>query len=94
MSMLHALPILLMTRRKPYKYNVPEADFKRLAKAMVSIFMRNRVVGTRAILTWRLSEVFQNVKGDVLPIVDLIEWMKGQDGGFGSVYSDTCRKLF
>lgn len=74
---------------KAYKYNVPEADFKRLAKAMVSIFMRNRVVGTRAILTWRLSEVFQNFVGDVQPIIDRIEWMKVQDGGFWGYWNNT-----
>ena len=74
---------------KAYKYNVPEADFKRLAKAMVSIFMRNRVVGTRAILTWRLSEVFQNFAGDVQPIIDRIEWMKVQDGGFWGYWNNT-----
>lgn len=73
---------------KAYRYNVEEEDFKRLAKAMLSIFMRNRVVGTRAILTWRLSEVFQNFEGDVQPIIDRIEWMKVQDSGFWGYWNN------
>lgn len=73
---------------KAYKYKVEEEDFKRLAKAMLSIFMRNRVVGTRAILTWRLSEVFQNFEGDVQPIIDRIEWMKVQESGFWGYWNN------
>ena len=56
---------------------------QQLAVSLESIFVRDRVIGTRADLTSRLNEVFQKFKEDVKTIITRIECMKQQDGWWG-----------
>ena len=54
---------------KAYSNGVSDDDFRLLAKALTSVFLRHRVIGTRAVLTWRLNDVFKNFEGDVHAVV-------------------------
>lgn len=62
---------------------VPYDDMLQLARSLESIFIRSRVIGTRADLTSRLNDIFQKFEGDVRPIITRIDWMKKQDGWWG-----------
>ncbi len=63
--------------------NVSENDMLRLAASLESIFVRARVIGTRADLTTRLNDVFQVFVGDVNRIIERIDWMKKQEDWWG-----------
>lgn len=62
---------------------ISDNDMLRLAVSLESVFIRHRVIGTRADLTSRLNDVFQKFDGDIEPIIIRIDWMKKQDGWWG-----------
>lgn len=74
---------------KAYSKGVSKENFGMLAKALSSIFLRHKVIGTRANLTWRLSDVFKDFSGDVNPIVEHIKWMKTTTDGWWNYWNDT-----
>lgn len=73
---------------KAYSKGVSDDDFRLLAKALTSIFLRHRVIGTRAVLTWRLNDVFKEFEGDVHPVVNRIEWMKTTTDGWWDYWNN------
>lgn len=62
---------------------ISDNDMLRLTSSLESIFVRHRVIGTRADLTSRLNDVFQKFDGNIEPIIARIDWMKKQDGWWG-----------
>lgn len=68
---------------KALLYKISENNMLRLASSLESIFVRARIIGTRADLTSRLNDIFQKFDGDVEPIITRIDWMKKQDGWWG-----------
>ena len=68
---------------KALMYNVNQTELIRLAASLESIFIRDKVIGTRADLTQRLKDVFQEFRGDVNPIIIRIEWMKTREDWWG-----------
>ena len=68
---------------KALLYGVSDNDMLRLTNSLESIFVRHRVIGTRADLTSRLNDVFQKFDGNIEPIIIRIDWMKKQDGWWG-----------
>lgn len=68
---------------KALLYKISESDMHDLAISLESIFIRSRVIGTRADLTSRLNDVFQKFEGDIKPVIDRINWMKKQEGWWG-----------
>ena len=73
---------------KAYSNGVSDDDFRLLAKALTSIFLRHRVIGTRAVLTWRLNDVFKEFEGDVHAVVNHIEWMKTTTDGWWDYWNN------
>lgn len=73
---------------KAYSHGVSDDDFRLLAKALTSIFLRHRVIGTRAVLTWRLNDVFKNFNSDIHNIVNHIEWMKTTTDGWWDYWNN------
>ena len=73
---------------KAYSSGVSDNDFRLLAKAFTSIFLRHRVIGTRAVLTWRLNDVFKNFEGDIHSVVNHIEWMKTTTDGWWNYWNN------
>ena len=73
---------------KAYSNGVSTEDFDLMAKSLTSIFLRHRVIGTRAVLTWRLNDIFRNFAGDVKPIVDHIKWMKTTTDGWWNYWNN------
>lgn len=68
---------------KAFKAKVSDKDLEALSIALEVIFIRARVIGTRADLTSRLNDVFQKFEGDVHPVIKRIDWMKAQEGWWG-----------
>ena len=68
---------------KAFKAKVSDKDLEALSIALEVIFIRARVIGTRADLTSRLNDVFQKFEGDVHPVIKRIDWMKTQEGWWG-----------
>lgn len=62
---------------------VPTDALEALANALDSIFIRSRIIGTRADLTSRLNDVYQSFSADVNPIIGRIEWMKNREDWWG-----------
>ena len=67
---------------------VSDDNMVRLLQSLESIFLRHRIIGTRADLASRLNDVFKQFDGDVHPIINRIKWMKKQDGWWG-YWNDT-----
>lgn len=68
---------------KAFKAKVSDKDLEALSITLEVIFIRARVIGTRADLTSRLNDVFQKFEGDVHPVIKRIDWMKTQEGWWG-----------
>lgn len=62
---------------------MPQEDMNKLAKALEQIFLRNRIIGTRANLVWRLNECFQKLDNSAMLVVDHIMWMKNRSDWWG-----------
>lgn len=73
---------------KAYSNGVSDEGFRLLAKALTSIFLRHRVIGTRAVLTWRLNDVFKNFEGDIHTVINHIEWMKTTTDGWWDYWNN------
>lgn len=70
-----ALPFVI----KAYKFGLTSSQICQLCNKLESIVLRHRLIGTRADITSRLNDVYQNFtdnKPDIKPIVDRIDWMK------------------
>ena len=70
-----AIPFII----KAYTFGLPIQDICRICKHMESLFLRHRLIGTRADMISRINEVFQEFtveKPDIQPLFDRIEWMK------------------
>lgn len=61
---------------KALKFAVPAGDLERLARALESLFIRDKIIGTRAELASRLNGQFKDFGGNVEPIIAHIKWMK------------------
>lgn len=68
---------------KALLFGTSDNDMLRLTSSLETIFIRHRVIGTRADLTSRLNDVFQEFDGDIQPVINRIDWMKTQDGWWG-----------
>ena len=51
------------------KFAIPAGDLERLARALESLFIRDKVIGTRAELASRLNGQFKDFGGNVEPII-------------------------
>ena len=70
-----ALPFVI----KAYKFGLTTSQICQLCNKLESIVLRHRLIGTRADITSRLNEIYQNFtsnKPDIKPITDRIDWMK------------------
>jgi len=70
-----ALPFII----KAYKFGLPISQINQLCNSFESIVLRHRLIGTRAEITSRLNNVYQEFtsdNSDIEPIVGRIRWMK------------------
>lgn len=70
-----ALPFII----KAYKFGLPISDIRQLCNKLEAIVLRHRLVGTRADITSRISEVYQTFTEqtpEIKPIIDRIEYIK------------------
>jgi len=70
-----AMPFII----KAYKFGLNTNNINQLCNKLESLVLRHRLIGTRADITSRINDVYQNFSNetpDVKPIIDRIEWMK------------------
>jgi len=70
-----AIPFII----KAYKFGLPKNQLSQLCSSLESLVIRHRLIGTRAEITSRLNDVYQEFredKFDIKPIIDRVEWMK------------------
>lgn len=70
-----ALPFII----KAYKFGLTISQICQLCSMLESIVLRHRLIGTRAEITSRLNDVYQDFIDDnpeIKPIVDRITWLK------------------
>jgi len=70
-----ALPFVI----KAYRFGLPSAEICALCSALESLVLRNRLIGTRADITSRLNDVYQQFTTehrDISDITGRIRWMK------------------
>ncbi len=70
-----AIPFII----KAYTFGLAKNEIIRICSAMESLVLRNRLIGTRAELTSRINDVYQNFtpdQPDINPILDKIEGIK------------------
>ena len=73
-----AIPFII----KAYKFSLPINEINQLCSSLVSLVVRHRVIGTRADITSRINDVYQNFTAenpDIKPIIERIDWMKNVD---------------
>lgn len=62
---------------------MPQRELEELARALEQIFLRHRIIGTRANLLWRLNECYQEMENNSMPVVNHIQWMKSRKDWWG-----------
>ena len=62
---------------------MPQKELEELSRALEQIFLRHRIIGTRANLLWRLNERYQKMENSSRPVVDHIQWMKSRKDWWG-----------
>ena len=62
---------------------MPQKELEELARALEQIFLRHRIIGTRANLLWRLNERYQKMENNSMPVVNHIQWMKSRKDWWG-----------
>lgn len=70
-----ALPFVI----KAYRYGLPLDEIGKLCSSLESLVFRHRLIGTRADITSRINDVFEEfteTKKGISPIIERIEWMK------------------
>jgi len=70
-----ALPFII----KAYRYDLSQNQIGKLCSALESLVLRHRLIGTRADITSRISDVFEGFtegNKDISPIIERIEWLK------------------
>jgi hypothetical protein len=70
-----AIPFII----KAYKFGLQQRQLSQLCSNLESLVIRHRLIGTRADITSRLNDVYQQFKednSDIKPIIDRIERMK------------------
>lgn len=72
-----AIPFII----KAYTYGLSIKDICRICSSMESLVLRHRLIRTRAELTSRIKDVYQEFTSeqtDISPIIDRVEWMKNE----------------
>ncbi len=70
-----ALPFVI----KAYRYGLTPDEIGKLCSSLESLVLRHRLIGTRADITSRINDVFEEFtesKKNISPIIERIEWMK------------------
>lgn len=68
---------------KAMRNGMEQDGLNRLAKSFEQIFLRDRIIGTRADLLSRLKDCYQDMKSDAMIVVNRIEWMKNRNDWWG-----------
>ena len=68
---------------KAMRNGMEQDELNLLAKSLEQIFLRNRVIGTRANLLWRLNECYRKMESDAMMVVNHIQWLKNRNDWWG-----------
>lgn len=73
---------------KAMRNGMAQEDLNKLATTLEQIFLRNRIIGTRANLLWRLNDCYKRMDSDIMIVVNHINWMKSRSDWWGH-WNDT-----
>ena len=62
---------------------MPQKELEELARALEQIFLRHRIIGTRANLLWRLNDSYKMMGNGAKNVVNHIQWMKSRKDLWG-----------
>ena len=62
---------------------MPQKELEELARALEQIFLRHRIIGTRANLLWRLNDSYKMMGNGAKNVVNHIQWMKSRKDWWG-----------
>lgn len=82
-----ALPFII----KAYKYDLSMNEIGMLCSSFENAVLRQRLIGTRADITSRISAVFENfteTNKDIRPLVERIQWLKTQTEWWSAYWND------
>lgn len=68
---------------KAMRNGMEQDALNQLAASLEQIFLRNRIIGTRAILLGRLNGCYQKMGSDAMAVVNHINWMKSRKDWWG-----------
>ena len=58
---------------KAMRNGMQQDELNLLAKSLEQVFLRNRIIGTRANLLWRLNKCYQEMKSDAMKVFNHIK---------------------
>lgn len=84
-----AIPFII----KAYKFGLQQRELSQLCSSLESLVIRHRLIGTRADITSRLNDVYQELQednSDIKPVIDRVEWIKnvGSDSGWWAYWNN------
>ena len=68
---------------KALRNGMQQDELNLLAKSLEQVFLRNRIIGTRANLLWRLNKCYQEMQSDAMTVFNHINWMKTRNDWWG-----------
>lgn len=68
---------------KAIRNGMQQDELNLLAKSLEQVFLRNRIIGTRANLLWRLNKCYQEMQSDAMTVFNHIKWMKTRNDWWG-----------
>ncbi|MDR1884155.1 MAG: DUF262 domain-containing protein [Prevotella sp.] len=77
-----AIPFII----KAYTFGLPISEICKLCSALESLVLRDRLIGTRAVIIARINDVYQKftlTNKDITPIIEHIKWLKIQSNEKG-----------
>ncbi|MCD8411943.1 DUF262 domain-containing protein [Tenacibaculum finnmarkense genomovar finnmarkense] len=83
-----AIPFLI----KAYQFGLPIQEINQLSSNLESIILRHRLIGTRADITSRINDVYQNFtleNPSITTIIDRIQWMKTTEDWWWAYWNNT-----
>lgn len=82
-----AIPFVI----KAYRFGLPLSDIENLCASLESLVVRHRLIGTKAYLRSRISDVFENfteTERDIQPIIDRVNYLKSTTDWFWAYWNN------
>ena len=82
-----AIPFII----KAYNFEIDKTEFNKLCNSLESLILRHRLIGTKAIITSRINDTYQQFTIDnstIQPIIDRINLLKNTDNDWWGYWNN------